>query len=130
MTLRALLVFLAIAVVVLGACTSRSGGEATEKSSRAQTAAPQDVAPPADSPLSKVQAGMSARQVHAILGEPDNVNAYLTGKSWIPFYFGGDTARTDWMYKGMGRVVFSRNQWSGAVKVIHTIYNPSETAGL
>jgi hypothetical protein len=30
------------------------------------------------------------------------------------------------MYKGKGRVVFSRNQWSGALKVIRVIYNPSE----
>jgi hypothetical protein len=50
----------------------------------------------------------------------------MTGKAWIPFYYGGDTYRTDWMYKGKGRVVFSRNQWSGALKVIRVMHNPNE----
>ena len=50
----------------------------------------------------------------------------MTGKAWIPFYFGPDATRTDWMYKGQGRVVFSRNKYSGALKVIRILYNPAE----
>ena len=73
---------------------------------------------------------MTDTQVRNILGDPDNANAYVTGKAWIPFYYGTDTTRTDWMYKGMGRVVYSRNQYSGALKVIRIIYNPKETAGM
>ena len=73
---------------------------------------------------------MNDFQVRKILGEPDNTNVYPTGKSWIPFYFGTDTTRSDWMYKSMGRVVFSRNQYSGALKVIRIDYNPEETAGM
>jgi hypothetical protein len=30
------------------------------------------------------------------------------------------------MYKGMGRVVFSRNQYTGQLKVIQAMYNPGE----
>ena len=30
------------------------------------------------------------------------------------------------MYKGKGRVVFSRNRYSGQLKVINVIYNPDE----
>ena len=60
------------------------------------------------------------------LGEPDSANAYMTGKAWIPFYFGSDVARTDWMYEGKGRVVFSRNRYTGALKVVRILYNSSE----
>jgi hypothetical protein len=130
MTARVSLVLLAFAVAALGACASSSGGGQARNSSTAQAAAPNVVAPPADSPLSKVQIGMNDIQVRKVLGEPDNANAYMTGKAWIPFYFGTDTTRTDWMYKGMGRVVFSRNQYSGGLKAIRVIYNPGETAGL
>jgi hypothetical protein len=30
------------------------------------------------------------------------------------------------MYKGQGRVVFSRNRYSGNLKVVRVIYNPGE----
>jgi len=30
------------------------------------------------------------------------------------------------MYKGQGRVVFSRNRWTGGLKVINVLYNPAE----
>ena len=50
----------------------------------------------------------------------------MTGKAWIPFDYGPDTARIDWMYTGKGRVVFSRNRYTGAPKVIKVFYNPNE----
>ena len=71
------------------------------------------------------QTGRDCR-VRKVLGDPDNANAYMTGKSWIPFYYGPDTHRTDWMYKGKGRVVFSRNRYSGGLKVIRILHNPNE----
>ncbi|HBZ72300.1 MAG TPA: hypothetical protein DEP35_22230 [Deltaproteobacteria bacterium] len=83
--------------------------------------------PPPGSPLAKIQAGMSDAEVQKILGEPDNRNFYPTGKGFIPFYYGGDTARTDWIYKGKGRVVFSHNRWSGSLQVVRVDYNPNET---
>ena len=82
--------------------------------------------PPAGSDLAKVQAGMNDAEVRKLIGDPDNSNAYMTGKAWIPFYYGPDTHRTDWMYKGKGRVVFSRNRYSGGLKVINVLYNPQE----
>lgn len=80
---------------------------------------------PASSPLSRIKSGMTEVQVRKILGEPDNSNSYMTGKAWIPFYFGGDTHRVDWIYNGTGRVVFSRNQWSGSVTVVDLVHDPS-----
>jgi hypothetical protein len=130
MTHRVSLVLLALLVAALCACASSSGGQQAADSPRAQAEAAKGVAPPPGSPLSKVEVGMNDIQVRKILGEPDNANSYMTGKSWIPFYFGTDTTRSDWMYKGMGRVVFSRNQYTGGLKVIRVDYNPNETAGM
>ena len=129
MSHRVTLVILVFAITALCACASGSGGGQAEDSPRSQAAAAKGVAPPAGSPLAKVTVGMNDTQVRKILGDPDNANSYMTGKSWIPFYYGSDTTRSDWMYKGMGRVVFSRNQYSGSLKVIRIDYNPNETAG-
>ena len=65
--------------------------------------------PPPDSPLAKVKIGMTDAQVRKILGDPDNANGYMTGKSWIPFYFGTDTGGfTDYSVSLANRVV---EQW-------------------
>jgi hypothetical protein len=129
MTSRVSFVLLAFLLAALCACASGSGRQPADDSARAQAAAAKGVAPPSDCALAKVEMGMNDAQVRKILGDPDNANAYMTGKSWIPFYFGTDTTRSDWMYKGMGRVVFSRNQYSGGLKVIRVDYNPNENAG-
>lgn len=122
-------------LAMLGACASSSSGSSSSTGSASGTTAaepakaaakPADVPPPAGHPFSKVTVGMNDTDVRKILGEPDNANAYMTGKAFIPFYYGPDTSRTDWMYKGKGRIVFSRNTYSGALKVIRVMYNPSE----
>ena len=101
-------------------CASGGGSSAT-----AEPAA-QEMAIPADSALAKVELGMNGEQVRSLLGAPDDSNAYMTGKAWIPYYYGPDTARSDWLYKGQGRVVFSRNRYSGGLKVIRVLYNPDD----
>jgi hypothetical protein len=50
----------------------------------------------------------------------------MTGKAWIPFYYGPDVGRLDYRYKGVGIVVFSRSRYSGGTKVIRVDYDPSE----
>ena len=69
---------------------------------------------------------MNEIDVRKLLGEPDSSNSYQTGKAWIPFYYGPDVARTDWVYAGQGRVVFSRNRYTGGLAVVSVVYNPSE----
>jgi hypothetical protein len=86
--------------------------------------------PPAGSPLSSIELGMNDGQVRSIMGMPDNTSVSTTGKSWIPFYYGPDTHRTDWIYKGQGRIIFSRGQWTSGLSVIDARYDPDETAGL
>jgi hypothetical protein len=114
------------ALLCIGLAACASGGRGSDEAAPAKAAAASEIPPPAGSPLSEINAGMGERDVRKILGEPDNANGYMTGKAWIPFYHGPDTSRTDWMYKGQGRVVFSRNRYSGSLKVVRVIYNPDE----
>lgn len=132
---RSLAVAASLALALaLNACAN-AGGSATDKPA-AKTAAKTptkteaktaDVPPPAGSKLAKVKLGMTDVDVRKAMGEPTGSKSYMTGKQWIPFYWGPDTGRTDWMYKGQGRVVFSRNRYSGGLKVIRVTYDPHET---
>lgn len=83
--------------------------------------------PPANSPLAKVQVGMNPREVEAILGPPNDENAYVTGKAFIPFYYGRDRSRRAYFYKGLGRVVFAGAGGFGqSWKVSRIEYDPNE----
>jgi hypothetical protein len=115
------------ALLGVGLLACASGGGGSDEAKPAKAAAPSEVPPPAGSPLSKITPGMGESDVREVLGDPDNQNSYQTGKAWIPYYHGPDTSRTDWMYKGKGRVVFSRNAYSGKLKVVRVIYNPDES---
>jgi outer membrane protein assembly factor BamE (lipoprotein component of BamABCDE complex) len=90
-------------------------------------AEPTRAAVPADSPLAKIQPGMSSREVEALIGPPDSENEYVTGKAFIPWYYGRDRSRRAFFYKGLGRVVFQGGGgFSRNYVVAHTEYDPSE----
>ena len=117
-----------IAIVACGVVASGLVGCAERRSPKPEAAAPTYAAAPASSPMSKVQVGMSEPQVSAILGVPDDSRGYVTGKAFIPFYYGPDQSRFACYYKGKGRVIFDGgNQWgAGRGKVIRVEYDPSE----
>ena len=81
---------------------------------------------PAGTALARVKLGMSEPEVAAIMGVPTSQSNYQTGKAWIPYYYGSDTSRLDYKYKGVGVVVFGRNRYSGQTKVIRIDYDPNE----
>ena len=84
--------------------------------------------PAANSRFTKLQIGMGMRQVTDIAGQPTDQGAYVTGKAWIPFYFGSDRYRHELVYKGQGRLIFaggSAGDWS-AGNLIGIIHNASE----
>ena len=112
-------VLVLVSVVGWGCASSQSAP--AEKGGSAAKAPAGIAAVPESSPLAKITIGMSDSDVRKLLGEPSDQRAYLTGKSWIPFYYGPDTSRTDYIYDGIGRVVFSRNQYSGQLKVIDVV---------
>src|SRR5437867_4080019 len=96
---------------------------------RAPEAAPEGrmAPPPAGSPLAKVQPGMTPREVEGILGPPNDENAYMTGKAFIPFFYGGDRWRRAYFYKGLGRVVFAGGGgFSQNAHVQRVEYDPTE----
>jgi hypothetical protein len=109
------LALLSLVMGLAGGCAS--GGE---NGGQAQPAAQAEIVP-ITGKLAQVQLGMNDVDVRNILGNPASANNYMTGKSFIPFYFGTDTTRTDWIYPGLGRVVFSRNQYNRGLKVINIL---------
>ena len=57
--------------------------------------------------FAQLQIGMGIKQVMDIAGPPTDQGAYITGKAFIPFYFGSDRSRFELLYKGQGRLIFA-----------------------
>jgi glucose/arabinose dehydrogenase len=129
---------LVISLVALGAaCANRSASSGTTAAPAQQSAPAQKSAPPkpvkgapapAGSKLAKVEKNMSPDQVRQIMGAPNGEKVYVTGKQFIPYYYGADAGtNTEWSYKGVGRVVFGVNRYTNTTRVIRIDYDPSET---
>jgi hypothetical protein len=63
--------------------------------------------PVAGSKFNDIQIGMPLKQVMDIVGTPTDQGAYITGKAFIPFFFGSDRYRHEVVYKGLGRLIFA-----------------------
>ena len=79
---------------------------------------------PANHAFAKITNGMSEVDVRKILGEPTNSKDYVSGKAWVPW--SSENSRQEWTYKGKGLITFSRNKYSGSLKVIKVTYDPSK----
>jgi hypothetical protein len=116
--------------LALGGCASDGAQEPSSSTAGGEAAKPapqKGVAPPSGHPLAKVEMNMAPSQVQEIMGAPTNTKSYITGKSFIPWYFGSDSgSRVEYAYKGQGRVVFAVNRWSGQQKVLRIDYDPNE----
>ena len=79
--------------------------------------------------LDSIVAGMSMEEVYALIGPPTATTTYQTGKAWIPFnYKGGDTVRSAALYKGKGRVVFSKeSHYNATMRVLEVIIDAGES---
>ena len=81
------------------------------------------------SKLTQLQIGMGMKQVVDLIGAPTDQGAYVTGKAWIPFYFGSDRHRYEFVYKNQGRLIFaggSLGNYSGG-NLIWIIHNRTES---
>jgi len=87
---------------------------------------PQASAPPSG-PLASVRPGMNPAQVEQLVGAPSSVRPFITGKAFIPWYFGPDRTRTAFYYKGQGRVIFSGDPVNANSRVVEVQYDPSES---
>ncbi len=63
--------------------------------------------PVKNSKFTKLKMGMGMKEVTDLIGQPTDQGAYVTGKAFIPFYFGSDRYRHELVYKGQGRLVFA-----------------------
>src|SRR5262249_9417790 len=81
---------------------------------------------PASGPLAAVRPGMNPAQVEHLVGAPTSVRPFITGKAFIPWYFGPDRTRTAYYYKGQGRVIFSGDPVNANSRVVEVQYDPSE----
>ncbi|MCK6433794.1 MAG: hypothetical protein L6Q68_12290 [Aquabacterium sp.] len=84
--------------------------------------------PAPGSKFTRLQIGMSMRQAVDLVGQPTDQGAYVTGKAWIPFYFGSDRHRYEMVFKGQGRLIFaggSLGDFTGG-NLIWIIHNAKE----
>lgn len=84
--------------------------------------------PAPSSKFDKLQIGMTLEQVENLIGRPNNSDSRITGKQYQPFYFGGDTQRTEAFYNGEGQLTFSNiHPDSAADTLIRIMVNPDIT---
>jgi hypothetical protein len=84
--------------------------------------------PAPNSKFTRLQIGMSMRQAMDLAGQPTDQGAYITGKAFIPFYFGSDRNRYEMVFKNQGRLIFaggSPSDYAGG-NLIWIIHNPTE----
>lgn len=83
---------------------------------------------PAGSKFTRLQIGMSRQQVLDIVGPPTDQGAYMTGKAWIPFFFGSDRYRHELAYKGQGRLIFAGSAgFDSNAHLIWIIHNANDS---
>jgi len=106
---------------------SSTPGSTTVKSPDGSTTGEMIGTPSPGSKFSRVRIGMALRQVQDLIGQPNDVASHITGKAFIPFYFGGDTTMTELFYKNEGQLSFAAPTiGSTAVQLIRIVVNPSE----
>ncbi len=67
---------------------------------------------------------MTPEEVVGLVGKPDKVSEWATGKKWIPFSFSTDNNRIKWVYNGAGYIHFSRHEYTDKVRVIEIVLDP------
>jgi hypothetical protein len=110
-------------LVVVAGCATQSTSPRPQGAPQAPAVTP----PPAGSKLAGVREGMTPEQVQKIAGAPASIKPSVTGKAFIPWYFGPDRSRTAYYYKGQGRVIFSGEAGFGTDShVLRVEYDPSD----
>jgi outer membrane protein assembly factor BamE (lipoprotein component of BamABCDE complex) len=113
------------------AAKGKKGAKKVAAAPAAQPAAPAPAAPAEAKKVdfSVIKEGMSQQEVDALIGQPTAQTQRMTGKQWQPFNFGArDLQRLYFLYKGVGRIVFSmKSGYEGVFRVIKISPDPAET---
>ena len=84
--------------------------------------------PAPNSKFAKLQIGMEPEEVEKLIGRADDTDSHMTGKSFIPFHFRGDTRRLQAFYKTEGQSTFSNtNNFIPPNALIKIVVNPKAT---
>jgi hypothetical protein len=83
--------------------------------------------PAKNSKFTSLQMGMAIKQVTDIVGQPTDQGAYITGKAFIPFYFGDDKHRYEMAYKGQGRLIFAGQAFGGGAYLIKIVHDANDS---
>ncbi len=79
------------------------------------------------SKFSRVRIGMGSTEAESIIGKPNDTAGHITGKAFIPFYFGGDTSEVEAFYKGEGQLTYAHQSiGSTNLVLVRIIVDPSE----
>ena len=83
--------------------------------------------PAPGSKFTRLRIGMPLQQAIDLAGAPTDQGAYVTGKAFIPFYFGSDRTRWETVYKGQGRLIFASQAGFGTGQyLVWIIHNSNE----
>lgn len=119
--------YMAVACLTLSACAAQPAHHRTPANGAHTIAKAHtlkgypDGAPRAGTAFAKVRLGMGRAEVTGLIGPPTSQHGHITGKQFIPFYFGGDTFRSDWYYRGQGELVFSQSHYGSSQEQLITI---------
>lgn len=108
---------ISIPVLALLAACANPGAQPASSASPAASAIVGTPAP--GSKFSRVRIGMGKKEVEDLIGQPTDQGGHITGKAFIPFYFGGGTSEIEAHYKGEGILTYaSRNVGSTSYELI------------
>jgi outer membrane protein assembly factor BamE (lipoprotein component of BamABCDE complex) len=74
---------------------------------------------PSKSKFARVKKGMTQGQVIRKIGRPSDRSSFMTGKGFIPFYYGPDRRRTVFYYRHEGELQFNTRGDLVAIKYNH-----------
>lgn len=74
--------------------------------------------PAPNSEFAKLKIGMSRRRVEDLIGPPNHTSSHITGKQFIPFYFGGDSYHMEAFYKNEGVLTYSNSHFGGEANTL------------
>ena len=86
--------------------------------------------PAPKSKFAKLQIGMTPEEVEKLIDRPDETDTHITGKSFIPFYFSGDTKRLQYFYKHEGQLTFANTNNFIAPNALIKIVVDTNAAGI
>lgn len=84
-------------------------------------------APRAGSRFERLQIGMERAEVVRIAGRPTSEFSHITGKSFIPYFYGSGGAEIKMAYSGLGRLILSKSaRYSSNYHLIAIEHNAAE----